>query len=174
MKCKFFIFHLCQTNDKIINDWSGENLLIESLMWGANTNHSILTKMFGLQIFVNIIVIQYWHILCIYASLYQIGLRFHNKLAFQGILCLSISIDGHQWHSIHHPKNLILGFFRWDDLTQVGCFTCGKVFFFFFFPTCPHLLFFQKFLLPLSFTYLSPSYLCIAPTPFSISHVYHC
>jgi hypothetical protein len=48
------------------------DLLIESLMWGAwsaNTNHFILTKMFGLEVFVNIIISQYWHILCIYASL---------------------------------------------------------------------------------------------------------
>jgi hypothetical protein len=79
MKCKFVIFHSYQTNDKITNDRSRENLLIESLMWGANTNHSILTKMFGLQVFVYIIVSQYWHILCIYVSLYQIGLRLHTK-----------------------------------------------------------------------------------------------
>jgi hypothetical protein len=70
MKCKFVIFQSCQTNDKITNDWSWENLLIKSLMWGANTNHSILTKMFELQVFVNIIVSQYWHILCIYGSVY--------------------------------------------------------------------------------------------------------
>jgi hypothetical protein len=70
---------------------------------------------------------------------------------------------------LHHPKNPILGFFKWGE-PHPKVVVLHRVRFLSFPPTC----FFQKKPFTSLFYLPIPLLLPIPPTPFSMSRIYHC